>query len=68
MFGFRSKFGADDGAAAAAAATASCSFVPKRLPGHQNECAEVGIYKRKQESKKERKHAFNQESDREKKR
>ena len=28
---------------------------------------EVGIYKRKQESKKSRKHAFNQESDQEKK-
>ena len=34
MFGFRSKFGAD----LAAAATASCSFVPNRLPGHRNEC------------------------------
>ena len=29
---------------------------------------EVGIYKRKQESKKTRKHAFDQESDQEKKR
>ena len=29
--------------------------------------AEVGIYKRKQESKKTRKHAFDQESDQEKK-
>ena len=29
--------------------------------------AEVGIYKRKQESKKTRKHAFNKESDQEKK-
>ena len=28
---------------------------------------EVGIYKRKQESKKERKHAFDKESDQEKK-
>jgi len=30
-------------------------------------CSEVGIYKRKQESKKTRKHAFDQESDQEKK-
>jgi len=29
--------------------------------------SEVGIYKRKQESKKERKHAFDQESDQEEK-
>ena len=29
--------------------------------------SEVGIYKRKQESKKTRKHAFDQESDQEKK-
>ena len=34
MFGFRSKFGADH----MAAMTASCSFVPKRLPGNRNEC------------------------------
>ena len=36
MFGFRSKFDADF--AAAAAATATCSFVPNWLPGHANEC------------------------------
>ena len=45
MFGFRSKFGADL-AAVGATATASCSFVPNRLPGHRNECAEllIGCY------------------------
>ena len=35
MFGFCSKFGAD---LAAAAATASCSFIPKRPTGHRNKC------------------------------
>ena len=39
MFGFRSNIGADLAAAAAVVATASCSFVPKRLSGHRNECA-----------------------------
>ena len=34
MFGFGSKFGADLPVPAAAAATASCSFVPKPLPWH----------------------------------
>ena len=40
--------------------------VSNSLPRISRNCPEVGIYQKKQESKIERKHAFHQESDQEK--
>ena len=44
-----------------------CSLIPSPFPYSKSELTELGILKRKQEIKKERKHALDQESDQEEK-
>ena len=44
-----------------------CGITDRKTGNRKNKCSEVGIYKRKQESKKTREHAFDQACDQEKK-